>query len=168
MEPTKLMKLTYCDPQNGICLTGYADVVVWDSASGQSPALAALRFGGCPEVVCGLADAIYGGGAIEIEGEVRLTLQAQEALASQVNINASAITRIEGGQRMVSVPTLRALAEALGVSCDSLLQAERTPPVHKSNINFMLDRQSETSLAHLERVLQVCISEYGDATEEEM
>lgn len=30
----------------------------------------------------------------------------QEALASQVNINASAITRIEGGQRMVSVPTL--------------------------------------------------------------
>lgn len=92
----------------------------------------------------------------------------QEALASQVNINASAITRIEGGQRMVSVPTLRALAEALGVSCDSLPQAERTPSVHKSNINFMLDRQSETSLAHLERVLQVCISEYGDATEEEM
>ena len=78
MEPTKLMKLTYCDPQNGICLTGYADVVVWDSASGQSPALAALRFGGYPEVVCGLADAIYGGAAIEIEGEVRLTLQAKE------------------------------------------------------------------------------------------
>ena len=78
MEPTKLMKLTYCDPKNGICLTGYADVVVWDSASGQSPALAALRFGGCPEVVCGLADAIYGGAAIEIEGEVRLTLQAKE------------------------------------------------------------------------------------------
>ena len=92
----------------------------------------------------------------------------QEALASQVNINASAITRIEGGQRMVSVPTLRALAEALGVSCDSLPQAERTPSVNKSNINFMLDRQSETSLAHRERVLQVGISEYGDATEEEM
>ena len=46
----------------------------------------------------------------------------QEELAAKVNINPSAITRIENGQRMMSIQTLTAVAKALGVSCDSLLQ----------------------------------------------
>ena len=67
MNRTKLMKVTYYDPKNSIRLTGYADTVVWDT-KGQST-LAALRFGGYPEEVRGLSDAIYGGATIEIEDE---------------------------------------------------------------------------------------------------
>ena len=55
-EQTKLMKVTYYDPKNNIRLTGYSDTVVWDD-KGQ-PTLMALRFGGYPEEVRGLADAI--------------------------------------------------------------------------------------------------------------
>ncbi len=67
MNRAKLMKVTYYDPKNSIRLTGYADTVVWDT-KGQST-LAALRFGGYPEEVRGLSDAIYGGATIEIEDE---------------------------------------------------------------------------------------------------
>lgn len=67
MNKAKLMKVTYYDPKNSIRLTGYADTVVWDEK--HTPTLAALRFGGYPEEVRGLADAIYGGVTIEIEDE---------------------------------------------------------------------------------------------------
>ena len=86
----------------------------------------------------------------------------QEELATQVNINASAITRIENGQRMMSIPTLTAVADALGVSCDSLLRQEEHISQQKKNICRLLERQSSASLDHLERILQVCIEEYGE------
>ena len=72
MNKQKLMKVTYYDPKNNIRLTGYSDTVVWDD-KGQ-PTLMALRFGGYPEEVRGLADAIFGGITIEIESEA-LTLK---------------------------------------------------------------------------------------------
>lgn len=87
----------------------------------------------------------------------------QDALAARVNVNASAITRIEGGQRMMSVITLKAVADALGVSCDALLSKADDPSSPRANINYMLSRQSDASLAHLEKVIQCCISEYGEA-----
>ena len=67
MNKQKLMKATYYDPKNNIRLTGYSDTVVWDD-KGQ-PTLMALRFGGYPEEVRSLADAIFGGITIEIESE---------------------------------------------------------------------------------------------------
>lgn len=74
MNKQKLMKVTYYDPKNNIRLTGYSDTVVWDD-KGQ-PTLTALRFGGYPEEVRGLADAIFGGITIEIESEgATLTLK---------------------------------------------------------------------------------------------
>ncbi|MCI8538444.1 MAG: hypothetical protein HFF18_07230, partial [Oscillospiraceae bacterium] len=65
MNRQKLMRVTYYDPQNSVRLTGYSDTIVWDEAG--QPTLTALRFGGYPEEVRGLADAIYGGVTIEIE-----------------------------------------------------------------------------------------------------
>lgn len=74
MNRQKLMKVTYYDPKNNIRLTGYSDTVVWDD-KGQ-PTLMALRFGGYPEEVRGLMDAICGGITIEIESEpATLTLK---------------------------------------------------------------------------------------------
>nr|WP_325299914.1 hypothetical protein [uncultured Dysosmobacter sp.] len=65
MNASKLMKVTYYDPKNQIRLLCYADTVVWDDKP--VPTLIALRFGGYPERVQGLADAIHGGATIEIE-----------------------------------------------------------------------------------------------------
>ena len=67
MNKQKLMKVTYYDPKNNIRLTGYSDTAVWDDKG--PPTLMALQFGGYPEEVCGLADAIFGGITIEIESE---------------------------------------------------------------------------------------------------
>ena len=86
----------------------------------------------------------------------------QDALAALVDINASAITRIEGGQRMMSVMTLKAVADALNVSCDALLNEVGSPSSHRSNIEHMLSKQTDSSLAHLEKIIQACITEYGD------
>ena len=63
MSTSKLMKVTYYDPKSQIRLLCYADTVVWDTKP--TPTLTALRFGGYPERVQGLADAIYGGATIE-------------------------------------------------------------------------------------------------------
>ncbi len=89
----------------------------------------------------------------------------QDALAALVNVNASAITRIESGTRMMSVITLKAVADALGVSCDALLTKANATSSHRFNIDHMLSTQSDTSLAHLEKVIQSCITEYGDIDE---
>ena len=74
MNASKLMKVTYYDDKNQIRLLCYADTVVWDTKP--TPTLIALRFGGYPERVQGLADAIFGGVTIEIEdGEETLSLK---------------------------------------------------------------------------------------------
>lgn len=73
MSTSKLMKVTYYDPKSQIRLLCYADTVVWDTKP--TPTLTALRFGGYPERVQGLADAIYGGATIEIEDGNRLNFE---------------------------------------------------------------------------------------------
>lgn len=85
----------------------------------------------------------------------------QEQLANQVNINSSAITRIENGQRMMSIPILRAVAESLDVSADSLL-FNRTCSTHIENIITLLNGQTESSLTHIEKVIILLIAEYGE------
>lgn len=77
MSTSKLMKVTYYDPKSQIRLLCYADTVVWDTKP--TPTLTALRFGGYPERVQGLADAIYGGATQRTRTEscelsVRVTL----------------------------------------------------------------------------------------------
>lgn len=84
----------------------------------------------------------------------------QQQLADIVNCDNSAITRIESGTRMMSVPMLRAIAQALGVSCDALLFDNKSN-VHVHNIVAMLQGQSPESLAHTERVVQLLLQEYG-------
>ena len=57
----------------------------------------------------------------------------QNELAQIVGINASAITRIEGGTRMMSVQVLRDVANALSISTDALL-FDPSAPTHLQNI----------------------------------
>lgn len=85
----------------------------------------------------------------------------QRQLADLINCDNSAITRIEGGARLMSVPTLRAIAQALHVSCDALVFGDCSE-VHISNIASMLQGQSQESLEHIERIVELLLREYGD------
>lgn len=85
----------------------------------------------------------------------------QEELSHLVDVDTSTITRIEGGTRMMSIPLLRSVAAALHVSCDALLFAEDSDPA-MANIQVKLAGQTPESLAHLERIIQTLIEEYGE------
>ncbi len=72
MSKPQLWKVTYEDKKGGLRLDCYADTIVFDPAGGKCPQLVAIRFGGEPEKVRGLADAIYGGGTVEMEPDLKL------------------------------------------------------------------------------------------------
>lgn len=71
MNTPALMKLTYQDKANGVLLTGYADTLVYDEGTDKDgnakKTLCAIRFGGYPEEVEGMAAAIFGGAAIGVD-----------------------------------------------------------------------------------------------------
>ncbi len=76
----KLMFMEYYDGQNKVQLTAYSDFVVYEQV-GKKFVLRAVRFGGYPERVQGLADAIYGGGSVAMlldTGPIVLTTQAKQ------------------------------------------------------------------------------------------
>lgn len=64
MSESKLIELGYYDPSAKIRLSAYADTVVLD-ADKKGSVICAIRFGGYPEMVRAMADAIYGGATIE-------------------------------------------------------------------------------------------------------
>lgn len=63
MSQSNLIELTYFDPKAGVRLTVYADTIITDKGRLGS-AITAIRFGGYPEVVRAMSDAIYGGAVI--------------------------------------------------------------------------------------------------------
>lgn len=60
------MKLVYLDLKSETRLEAYADTVVLEQ-EGKTNYIAAIRFGGYPESVKGLCEAIYGGGTVTLE-----------------------------------------------------------------------------------------------------
>ena len=64
MSESRLIELSYFDPKSSVRLTAYADTVVLENTGGVST-IVAIRFGGYPEMVRAMADAIYGGATIE-------------------------------------------------------------------------------------------------------
>lgn len=65
MSQSKLLELTYYDPKANVRLTTYADTIITEP-NGKTETIAAVRFGGYPEMVRAMSDAIYGGGAIDL------------------------------------------------------------------------------------------------------
>ena len=77
MQQSNLIELTYYNPKSQVRLTTYADTIIMDS-DGKSTIISAIRFGGYPEMVRGMADAIYGGAAIEaIQNGAMILLQSR-------------------------------------------------------------------------------------------
>ena len=78
----------------------------------------------------------------------------QDELSNIIGKNPSAITRVESGQRMMSLRTLYAVADALNISCDY--------PIELENNIHMLSGQSESSLQRISKVLVTLIEQYGE------
>ena len=64
MAASKLIKLEYYDPKAQMRLSAYADTVILDRNE-RGGVITAIRFGGYPEMVRAMSDAIYGGATIE-------------------------------------------------------------------------------------------------------
>lgn len=60
------MKIEYLDLKSETRLEAYTDTVVLEK-EGNTQYIAAIRFGGYPESVKGMSEAIYGGGTVTIE-----------------------------------------------------------------------------------------------------
>lgn len=65
---SKLIPISYYNPAQEVRLSAYADVIISEQ-EGSEKTLRAIRFGGYPEMVRGLSDAIYGGAALDVELE---------------------------------------------------------------------------------------------------
>ena len=65
MPQSNLLELTYFDPKAQVRLTTYADTIITEP-NGREESIAAVRFGGYPEMVRAMSDAIYGGGTVDL------------------------------------------------------------------------------------------------------
>lgn len=68
MRSVELLELGYYSPETQSRLTVYADTLIYDPAEHKKQ-LRAVRFGGYPEMVQAMSDAISAGGTIEVEME---------------------------------------------------------------------------------------------------
>ena len=64
MSKSKLIELTYYDPGKQIRLTTYADTIITDQTA-DGKVICAIRFGGYPEMVQAMSDALYGGVVVD-------------------------------------------------------------------------------------------------------
>ena len=65
-EKSRLMPISYFNPKQEIRLSAYADTIVLEP-DGREQRLRAIRFGGYPEMVRAMSDAIYAGATLETE-----------------------------------------------------------------------------------------------------
>lgn len=77
MTQSNLIELNYVDGKSGVRLTAYADTMIMDHDGNGGKVISAIRFGGYPEMVQAMSDAIYGGGTIEaVRGNSSLCLHS--------------------------------------------------------------------------------------------
>lgn len=63
---SRLIPISYFNPNQSIRLNAYADIIVYEP-DGNKQLLRVIRFGGYPEMVRALADALYAGAELEVE-----------------------------------------------------------------------------------------------------
>ena len=78
MANQNLMKLIYYDPKAEVRLETYADTIVLEKNDRSAVHVAAIRFGGYPESVKGMAEAIFGGGSVMIDIDGKSTVTSDE------------------------------------------------------------------------------------------
>lgn len=95
---------------------------------------------------------LMGQNILHFRKAARLT-QAQ--LAEKINVGTTFISRVERGEKFVSIKVLQALSETFHVSYDALL---RGPEYGASmrNIQVLLEGRSKEYLAWIEEILRAC------------
>ena len=66
LDKSRLMPISYYNPKQEIRLSAYADTIILEP-DGREQRLRAIRFGGYPEMVRAMSDAIYAGATLETE-----------------------------------------------------------------------------------------------------
>lgn len=75
---SRLIPVSYYNASQEVRLSAYADTIVYEREGPHRNILRAVRFGGYPEMVRGLADAIYAGGTLDANmGDRPLWLESQ-------------------------------------------------------------------------------------------
>lgn len=90
----------------------------------------------------------------------------REQLAEKAGVSTTFYANLECGNKMMSVITLRKLADALGVSADVLLYEERDYE-EIDRIQMMLRTQPASVAAFSERLIRVCIDSLSQNLEEQ-
>lgn len=86
MSNSNLIPISYDNASQGIRLSAYADTIVYEPR-GNVKTLRAIRFGGYPEMVNAISDAIYAGGRIEATIGDRCYLFAGESKRFERQVN---------------------------------------------------------------------------------
>ena len=74
---SRLIPVSYYNASQEVRLSAYADTIVYEREGPHRNILRAVRFGGYPETVRGLADAVYAGGALDANmGDCPLRLES--------------------------------------------------------------------------------------------
>lgn len=92
-----------------------------------------------------------------LHARTRLGL-TQEDLADKVEISTTFYANLECGNRMMSIVTLRKLADVLCVSTDSLLYDNR-PNEQIHSIEMMLQDQPSKVVSLSEKIIRACVDE---------
>ena len=75
---SRLIPVSYYNASQEVRLSAYADTIVYERDGPNRNILRAIRFGGYPEMVRGLADAVYAGGTLDVNmGDRPLWLESQ-------------------------------------------------------------------------------------------
>lgn len=90
-----------------------------------------------------------------IRTEVKMT---REELSEKAGISVTFYANIESGNRMMSIPTLYKLADALGVTTDSLLY-EESYDEHIKNIEALLQSQPKDVVSLAEKMIRLMVME---------
>ena len=88
----------------------------------------------------------------------------REQMAELVGVSTTFYANLETGNKMMSVTTLKKIADALGVSTDSILYEDR-PCEAADRIRKVLSNQPQ-EVAHIaEKLVQVCVTEVPQVME---
>ena len=78
MSNSRLIPITYYNTSQEVRISAYADTIVYEPTSGRPPIIRAIRFGGYPEMVRAMSDAIYASAVIDaMIGEQRIRFSTE-------------------------------------------------------------------------------------------
>lgn len=89
----------------------------------------------------------------------------REEVAEKVGISLTFYANLESGNRIMSVPTLRRIADVLCVSTDALLYDEEKSSQVK-NIDLLLKEQPQKTVTLAEKVVRILVNELNAETGE--